>query len=376
MFKLNKKIILSTFALAALLSSSLSFAGGNIFDAIKKRNIKEVKRLVEKEKIDVNKADDYGETPLSCACWRNSLDMVKCLVENGAKKSINKEDYNCVTPLFWACQNNNLKMVKYLIQKGAKKSINKVVSCRYHKGENPFYWACKNNNLEMVKYLIQKGANDPLLKACKVGNFKVVSYLVENSAKESINKSGNNGETPLYWACWRNSLDMVKYLVQNGAKESINKMDNDGYATLYWACFNNNLDMVKYLIENGAQIDTKSVGVADCKIKTYILNAKKFDNKKNMLGKTKFVADKVKKIKLDNNDQKQEIIDLVRLAFCRSIFETIEKQELYTKTVFYKLYQSKKDKKIIAALKQAFVIGESGVLPFLSGLLIDFLAPF
>ncbi|MFC1843106.1 ankyrin repeat domain-containing protein [Candidatus Dependentiae bacterium] len=212
----------------------------------------------------------------------------------------------------------------------------------------------------LASSLSLEGGN--IFEAIRKKNLKEVKRLVKKE-KVDINKA-NRGWTPLYCACSCNSLDIVKYLVQNGAKKSINEANDDVETPLYWACMFNNLDMAKLLVENGAQIDVMSRLEAQNrnKIKTYILNVKKFDDQKNMLGKTKFVIDKVKKIKLDNNNEKQGVIDLIRLVFCRSIFETIEKQELYKNTTFYTLYQlckSKPGKKIRSVILQAFGINEN-----------------
>ncbi|MFC1842302.1 ankyrin repeat domain-containing protein [Candidatus Dependentiae bacterium] len=288
MFTLHKKTVLSIFALVTLVSGSLSFAGGDFFDAIKKGDLEEVKRLVEEKKVDVNKG-------------KPSTFVIRIrFVKDGTEKLVTNS-------------------------------------------ENPLHYACKNSNLEIVKYLIEKGAQESINK--KVKGFP-------------------NPTTPLYWACYWKNLEMVKCLVENGAQ----------------------IDHYSLILFNFSYFDN----LLKAKVKPYVLNAKNFDKQKTGEDKASFVINKIKSVfanKLSprlrptgastdatpfileskirsiqakrSKKYSQEIIDLVRLAFCRSIFEIIDKQELYTKTVFYKLYQNKKDKKIRGVILQAFGIYKS-----------------
>ena len=80
--------------------------------------------------------------------------MAKYLVERGA--DINKENEYGETPLFEACENGKLVIVKYLIEHGA--DINK----RNNTGETPLYKLRKlyyaRKNEEVEKYLVEHGA--------------------------------------------------------------------------------------------------------------------------------------------------------------------------------------------------------------------------
>jgi ankyrin repeat protein len=72
------------------------------------------------------KATGTGATPLYHACF-NNLELVKLLLANGAQESINKADNYGNTPLYWACRKNNLDIVALLLKSGAnvdKKSLN------------------------------------------------------------------------------------------------------------------------------------------------------------------------------------------------------------------------------------------------------------
>ena len=152
--------------MVSLLVNLIVFSKDDVFDAIGKGDVKEIKPLVKSLnkniKIDnkhcVDKSFSVGETLLNAACRKNNLSMVAAIVEslpkNCVDRFINEIGFNGETPLSCACYKNNLEMVKYLIEKGAIKSIDFVNIC----SQTPLYWACFNNNIPMCKYLMSKGA--------------------------------------------------------------------------------------------------------------------------------------------------------------------------------------------------------------------------
>ena len=71
----------------------------NLIDAVNSRDIEAVKLLI-KNKVDLNKADNDGRTALDWAACKGSTEIVKILVENGA--DLNEADKNGWTALDWA----------------------------------------------------------------------------------------------------------------------------------------------------------------------------------------------------------------------------------------------------------------------------------
>jgi len=71
------------------------------WQAIETEMLEEVKRLVEEEGYDVNmRSDDQGSTPLIQAAAKDSVEIVKYLVSQGA--NINGRDNDDWTPLHYA----------------------------------------------------------------------------------------------------------------------------------------------------------------------------------------------------------------------------------------------------------------------------------
>jgi 26S proteasome non-ATPase regulatory subunit 10 len=74
-------------------------------------------RILLSKGLDVNKADEYGITPLLISAEKNNFEMCKFLVENGAE--INVKGTSALSPLHFAAQNGNFELVKFLVEHGA-----------------------------------------------------------------------------------------------------------------------------------------------------------------------------------------------------------------------------------------------------------------
>jgi len=119
-----------------------------LFIACKNRNLILVKYLIELG-LDINKENDYGETPFFNACESRNLELVKYLIKCGI--DISKSNYTLKTPLFYACESENVDIVKYLIKFGAN------INQEDDEGETPIFEACFNEKENIVKCLVELG---------------------------------------------------------------------------------------------------------------------------------------------------------------------------------------------------------------------------
>lgn len=176
-----------------------------IFEAIEKRNIKEIQRLVG-EGADVNKPNEERYTPLMLAAKLGYADVAETLIRLGAEVDI-----------------------------GVKSFFT----------ENP------------TEYHIRGTA---LIIAAMEGQGQIVDLLIKNKANVNVCE-GRNGYTPLIAAIEKGHVNVVRLLATAGA--NVNYLDRgDGETLLMKAVRRDNTEMVKVLLDSKADIraETRNMG--------------------------------------------------------------------------------------------------------------------
>ena len=131
--------------------------------------------------------DDWDETSLHNAAWKDSLDVATLLIDRGA--DIEAKDNNGWTPLHGAAVDNSLAVARLLIDHGAD------IDAKDDNGWTPLHGAAQENSLDVASLLIKLGAD--------------------------IDAKDNNGRTPLQWAAFDNSLDVARLLIDHGANTDV-----------------------------------------------------------------------------------------------------------------------------------------------------------
>ena len=85
---------------------------------------KAVKDVVEGKKCDVNESDDAGTCPVHLAAEVESLDMLKILVDGGAKLDV--VDAFKSTPLSIAQEKKNQEMIDYINEKASTSTAGSI----------------------------------------------------------------------------------------------------------------------------------------------------------------------------------------------------------------------------------------------------------
>ena len=230
--------------------------GSPLLTAVQSNNLKLVGLVLKnggEEQINIK--DNYGNTPLSVAIINNNKEMIKLLLEYGARPD--KDNLN--DSLLFSCEKNDIEVAKLLLEFGADPNI------KNNFDKTPLYWACDNNNIELVKLLLEHGANpNIILKGYEENSLlhwsvtldepediEVAKLFIENGA--DVNVKNKFGVTPLYEACSNNNIKVAKLLLEHGADP--NNKDEYGYTPLYRACRRNNTELIKLLLEHGAGKD-------------------------------------------------------------------------------------------------------------------------
>lgn len=181
---MNHKNLHSLFAAISMLSC-VSMVGMDIWKAVDKDDLKQIKQMVEKDKSIVNKQDDFGYTPLYLATRYRNLDIVKYLIKKGA--SVNIPSIHGYTALHEAACSGRLELAKRLIENGARMDAN-----NNSEGWTPLHFAAENGHLEVVKallgYLFLQSGGAALLKLLetKASDGKTAADLANQSCKFTV----------------------------------------------------------------------------------------------------------------------------------------------------------------------------------------------
>ena len=188
-----------------------------------------------------------GCTPLFVAAAYENLDILSCLVKNGADVNATTND-NC-TPLMIASKYNNVNAVTFLIEHGAKMDLKDKT------GQTALHYAVYHNNdcFDVLSCLIKNGADanahtnencTPLMIASRKGDVNMVTCLLEHGT--DIDHQGKDGDTALHYAVRYDQWETLSCLIKHGASELYN---NQRLTPLFLASDLRNISLVEALVD-------------------------------------------------------------------------------------------------------------------------------
>ncbi len=217
------------------------------------RNNTKLIQLLLKRRIKVNRINKFGRTALHVAVMRDSLDVAKILLGNGAE--VNKIDYSQSMPIHYI---KSYKMASLLLENDA------VVGFRNKKGLTPIFFVPDERTMRL---LIAKGAklDIPSLSGMtvidNVENPDLIMLLIK--AGINVNSQNSKGETPLHrlimskHAKNRHTFRVIKSLVRKGADVDIR--DKHGMSPLYYAIRKCNVESGKVFFRNSREVKEQSL---------------------------------------------------------------------------------------------------------------------
>lgn len=225
-------------------------------EAVDKNGKRPLERALQHNRNDIAQmlikqgaqVDSYYSTymPLEIAIRNNSLEQVQMLLH--ARANVNKRNEYKQTPLLLAVQMGHLDIVKRLLSAGADVDAGKPdeweKGCEY----TPLIAAVANGNVEIVTVLIQAKAN--LNKTC-IAKKCMPSMSYKTSGYDS------HPLTPLMVASLKGNKQIAKLLIDAGANvnfRSEGKSYNTRHDALTYTAFTLNEDMARFLIDSGADI--------------------------------------------------------------------------------------------------------------------------
>jgi ankyrin repeat protein len=206
---------------------------------------------------DLDRPDEFGQTPLIHSVSRKQYWLTKLLIFSGANVEF-KDKATITSPLGVAIYQGDIELIKFLLEH--KADPNRIAT-----GVLPLRIALKNKRIDIAKLLLEYGADPnkrdtvgmtPLLYESRWGNVNTVDFLISNKA--DVNVASNNNETPVYYAVANGKKDILISLLANGAKVGGNipteiKKTTNIETPLMAATRLNNEEIKQILIDNGAK---------------------------------------------------------------------------------------------------------------------------
>ncbi|MGG5506410.1 MULTISPECIES: ankyrin repeat domain-containing protein [unclassified Myroides] len=193
-----------------------------LFQAVKNKDLTQVKAIVGAAKFNLEVKNKKGETPLMLAAYLQYNEIAFYLIEQGA--NVNTQDLNLNSPFLYAGAEGNLALVQKALAHGA----DFTVFNRYR--GTALIPAAEKGHLEVVKLLVHT-PNFPIDHVNRLGWTALMEAIV-------LSDGG-----PIHVA-------IVKELIAGGV--DVNIPDHDGKTPLYHAKVNKYKEMAQLLEAAGA----------------------------------------------------------------------------------------------------------------------------
>lgn len=213
-----------------------------------------------KNKLNVNVCtESLQESPLSLACSGGHIEVVKLLINSGAK--LEHRDKKSQTALHVAVLNGHLEVVKFLLDSGA--DIEAMVE---RTKDTALSIACANGKYEIVEELVNRNAMiehrnisdyTPLSLAASGGYVDIIKYLLKNNAEINSRTNSKLGISPLMLAAMNGHVNAVNILLESGSDINA-QIETNRNTALTLACFQGRNEVVSLLVEKKAYVEHRA----------------------------------------------------------------------------------------------------------------------
>ncbi|HZO75847.1 MAG TPA: ankyrin repeat domain-containing protein [Ktedonobacteraceae bacterium] len=203
-------------ARARQLAEDLQRLKGEMFAAVKAKDIEGVKALLDHDPNLLRLWSEGGDTPVLLSAYYGAQEVTRLLLERGVELN-----------LFEAAAVGEIERVQQLLDADPT-----LINTYSHDGWTPLHLASFFGHKEVAQLLLQRGAD---------------------VAARSRNATGN---LPLHAALAGRRFDVAQLLVMHGS--NVNIQDQYQWTALHHAAYSGNLTMVELLLTNGAKLDVKN----------------------------------------------------------------------------------------------------------------------
>ena len=221
----------------------------DFLESAKNDDVQTLLACIETGKFNIDSADATGMTALHYAASFGHIQIVKILVEKGAR--INKKNDWGETCLHYAAKYGSLCTVEFLVTKGGD------IFAEDQSRWTPFIDSVDSGSLNVTVFLATKGSDmnrrsrdgkAPLHIAAINGDLPICEFLVLNGA--AIDSKDDSQKTPLHFAASEGHLNICQFLCNNSADQDIR--DLTGRAALHYAALFGHVDVIECLIDHGS----------------------------------------------------------------------------------------------------------------------------
>jgi len=215
------------------------------FNAIEAEDLAAIRTFFQAG-IDPNLVNEKGETPLTFAIGCCKIKTIKALLE---KVDVNRRNKEGNSPLYLAFRENKREIFDLLLESNAD------VKVPGNNNRTVLHLAAAYDDVELVQKLIERGADVnavddidgdiPLIQTC-LGNYRqmeMIKLLLDKGAE--INHQGNNKATCLFYVAAAGHTEVVRELLNRGADPKIR--DSKGKTALDRALKNNRKEVATLL---------------------------------------------------------------------------------------------------------------------------------
>jgi ankyrin repeat protein len=229
-----------------------------IFWAASRGNYEVVKFLVENgAKLDLTDSHGYGPLSFTAASGQTNTAIYDYLIESGADLNKEKDHHGNNALLVAASRAKDLKLVDYFISKGLD------INSTDDSGNGIFHYASQGGNMDILKQLVARGVStkrnettgeNAILFASKGRESSQELYTYLESLGVNANVKSKENITPLhYLASSSKDLTIFDYFLGKGVDP--NEVDTEGNTALMNAAARNQLEVIAFFAEKTDNID-------------------------------------------------------------------------------------------------------------------------
>lgn len=237
----------------------------HLFELLKNHKWDEfIEYINSTEYIDLNIRDDQNNYLLTYAVIYNKPDIVKLLIDKGARIDIYDNEDRSI--LFIAIKYDYQKIIDILLEYN-KNSIGILLfDIRDKNNHVPIHYAIIFNNITALTKLLNAGASpntsdrngyNSLHLSVYIRSYKMCHIILKYNV--DINSRTISGETALHIACNLQLTNIAKLLVESGININIQDFDHE-LTALHYSVNANNKDLVSLLLDNNADPNIQDAG--------------------------------------------------------------------------------------------------------------------